>query len=168
MSFRIRLKIFSIISVVFIGIDQLTKHLAATYLTRDHAFSYFSDLFRLGYAENTGAFLGLGNGLPPTQRYGLFVVAIGMMLLAMAVYSLANRKIPQNTLIGLSLLFAGGISNFYDRVVNNGAVIDFLNLGLGSVRTGVFNVADMVILVGAAVLVFTRQESIPSTQTSTH
>jgi len=40
------------------------------------------------------------------------------------------------------LLFSGGISNFYDRVSNNDAVVDYLNIGIESLRTGIFNIAD--------------------------
>jgi signal peptidase II len=47
---------------------------------------------------------------------------------------------------------AGGASNLLDRLAF-GRVIDFINVGLGSVRTGIFNVADMAIMLGAAVVV---------------
>ena len=47
-------------------------------------------------------------------------------------------------------ILSGGIGNLIDRVVNNGLVIDFINPGVGSVRTGIFNVADMgVVTFGA-------------------
>ena len=34
----------------------------------------------------------------------------------------------------------------------HGAVVDFLNVGIGPLRTGVFNVADMAIMAGAGLL----------------
>ena len=43
-------------------------------------------------------------------------------------------------------------SNLLDRITY-GKVIDFMNLGLGPVRTGIFNVADMAIMLGAAIVV---------------
>jgi signal peptidase II len=33
-----------------------------------------------------------------------------------------------------------------------GSVVDFLNVGIGSLRTGIFNVADMAIMLGVALL----------------
>jgi len=54
-------------------------------------------------------------------------------------------------LIGTSLVLAGGASNWVDRVVR-GSVVDFLNIGVGPLRTGIFNVADMAIMLGVAVL----------------
>ena len=55
---------------------------------------------------------------------------------------------------GGSLLVAGGVGNLIDRMVNHGAVIDFMNIGFGRLRSGIFNVADMAIMAGAGVLLF--------------
>ena len=51
------------------------------------------------------------------------------------------------------------VSNFYDRVVNNVAVIDFLNIGIGSIWAGIFNVADIAIILGVFLLLFTQKKS---------
>ena len=56
---------------------------------------------------------------------------------------------------GLLLFVAGGISNLVDRIAM-GSVIDFLNVGIGPIRTGIFNVADVAILAGIALLLFER------------
>ena len=40
-----------------------------------------------------------------------------------------------------------------DRLLYDGRVTDFLNVGIGSLRTGIFNLADMAILAGALLLV---------------
>ena len=48
--------------------------------------------------------------------------------------------------------FSGGISNMIDRVLS-GAVIDFMNIGIGNLRTGIFNVADMAIMAGLFLVV---------------
>ena len=54
---------------------------------------------------------------------------------------------------GLTLLIAGGLGNLIDRLVY-GYVTDFLNVGIGSLRTGIFNVADMAIMLGVGLLFF--------------
>lgn len=46
----------------------------------------------------------------------------------------------------------GGASNLIDRVYRDGHVVDYLVLNLGPLHTGVFNIADIAIMVGAAVL----------------
>ena len=52
----------------------------------------------------------------------------------------------------MAFFVAGGGSNLVDRALH-GAVVDFLNVGIGPLRTGIFNVADMAIMLGAALLV---------------
>jgi len=60
-------------------------------------------------------------------------------------------------LIGLSLVWAGGASNWVDRVAR-GSVVDFLNVEFGALRTGIFNVADAAVMLGACILVFTYRQ----------
>lgn len=62
------------------------------------------------------------------------------------------RAGPKRALFGVALFVAGGASNLVDRITY-GMVIDFMNDGIGSVRTGIFNVADMAIMLGAVILV---------------
>ncbi len=59
-----------------------------------------------------------------------------------------------DTVVARSLVLSGGLGNLVDRIINDGRVIDFMNIGIGSLRTGIFNVADVCITVGVVVLVF--------------
>jgi signal peptidase II len=153
-----RILVIFLVTLSCVGCDQGTKLLASEYLPRQMA-SYLNDILRLGYTENSGAFLGLGNNLSEQARFWIFVVLVGTFLLALFVYLVSNSKQNLASLIALSLVFSGGISNFYDRVVNNGAVIDFLNIGIGSIRTGIFNVADIAIMLGVVLLVFAQNKN---------
>jgi signal peptidase II len=129
-----------------IGCDRVTKHVAATTLFGSPGLTFLGDTIRLEYAENTGALLGLGSDWHPAVRVALFTIGNGLVLLAVIVLSLRRRWSPAS-LAGLALLFAGGASNLVDRALH-GTVIDFLNVGIGSLRTGIFNVADVAILAG--------------------
>jgi signal peptidase II len=134
-----------------IGCDRLTKHVASTTLPEGQVHSYLADTVRLIYVENPGGFLSLGADLPGVWRIGLFTFVTGTILLGTAAAA-ARLRLRGWPLIGVTLLVAGGASNWIDRVVR-GSVVDFLNVGVGPLRTGVFNVADMAIMIGAAVLV---------------
>ena len=134
-----------------IGCDRLTKHVASTTLPEGQVHSYLADTVRLVYVENPGGFLSLGADVPGVWRIGLFTFVTGTILLGPAAAA-ARLRLRGWPLIGVSLLVAGGASNWIDRVVR-GSVVDFLNVGVGPLRTGVFNVADMAIMIGAAVLV---------------
>ena len=50
------------------------------------------------------------------------------------------------------LIVSGGIGNLFDRVFREGRVIDFMLIEVGSLRTGVFNVADVSITSGVIIL----------------
>ncbi len=147
-----RIILICIILVACVGCDQATKVLAKKSLAYHPPISYYHDTFRLQYAENSGAFLSIGSSLSPTHRFGVFTVATGLALGAMAAYLLFAEAVGLILVTGLSLVIAGGTGNLIDRIMNNGAVIDFMNVGIGSLRTGIFNVADVAIMAGTILL----------------
>jgi len=137
--------------VATIGCDRATKHAATTMLSGQPDHSYLADTIRLGYVENSGGFLSVGASWPPAFRALFFIVATGVMLLTLAVVAVRRRRDKWSGL-GFALFLAGGASNWVDRI-DRGSVVDFLNIGVGPVRTGVFNVADVAIMLGAAIFV---------------
>ena len=48
-----------------------------------------------------------------------------------------------------------------ELVIRGGTVVDFMNLGVGTLRTGIFNVADVAIVVGAVLVMSVRERSRP-------
>jgi signal peptidase II len=149
---RIGVRLVLLIAIgATIGCDRVTKHVAATTLSEAPSRSFLADTFRLEYVENTGAFLGLGADWPLTVRTAVFGVGNGLLLVALAVIAMRGRW-PRRALLGVALFVAGGASNLFDRITY-GMVIDFMNVGIGSLRTGIFNVADMAIMLGAGILV---------------
>lgn len=135
-----------------IGCDRVTKHLAAGALAGTPGGFYLGDTVWLGYTENRGGFLSVGASLSPRVRTAIFTGGTGLMLLALTIVAIRHRWRGWSA-IGLALFIAGGFSNWIDRAVR-GSVVDFLNVGIGPLRTGVFNVADMAIMLGAAIVVF--------------
>jgi signal peptidase II len=90
-------------------------------------------------------------------RTGVFIVWSGLSLIATALVAL-RRHWSRAELTALTLFLAGGISNLVDRVTH-GSVVDFMNVGLGPLRTGIFNVADMAIMTGLVILACTHARS---------
>ena len=138
-------------ALILIALDQITKVIATRYLVLGDVHSCLGDTARLQLAHNTGAFLSLGASLPESVRQPLFSIGVGTLLLGILWYALRGKGIDRGGVIALALIFAGGASNLYDRVVYGGYVIDFLNLGVGWLRTGIFNIADMAIMAGAGI-----------------
>lgn len=146
--------------VATIGCDRVTKHVATTALAHAPGRSYLADTIRLEYVENTGGFLGLGASLPRTARTALFTIGTGFMLLVL-VGSAVRFRWDGWLLMGTSLVLAGGASNWVDRVIR-GSVVDFINVGVGPLRTGIFNVADVAILLGVGILLLGQRRPTPT------
>jgi signal peptidase II len=138
--------------VATIGCDRVTKRLATANLAGTPPHSFLADTIRLTYAENTGGFLSIGSDMPPALRTTVFTVATGAVLLVLAVMAWRQRGSGWHA-AAFSLFIAGGASNWFDRV-SAGRVVDFLNVGVGWLRTGVFNVADVAIMLGVALFVY--------------
>jgi signal peptidase II len=136
--------------VATIGCDHVTKHIATVALAGAPGRSYMADTIRLEYVENPGGFLSLGDNLPSAARFALFTIATGLMLLILAGAAVRFRWHGW-LLVGTALILAGGASNWVDRVAR-GSVVDFINVGVGPLRTGIFNVADVAVMLGGAVL----------------
>ncbi len=150
-----------------VACDQFAKVLAVDHLRGAGEVRVVDGLFRLIYAENPGAFLGLGRGLPEGWRVALFVAGASLMLLAAAVV-VVRKRLALPLFVGVALLVAGGVGNIVDRVSRpGGRVVDFAQLGVptpwGPLQTGIFNVADLQIVAGAAAVVwFARKKKNPA------
>lgn len=137
-----------------VGCDQITKQVAKSSLEKSPPISYLGETFRLQYAENTGAFLSLGSGLSKNSRTLLFTVVSSGLLIALFFYIIYNKELDKRHTFALALILGGGSSNLFDRIINDGKVIDFMNMGIGSLRTGIFNFADVLIMVGMGLIIF--------------
>ena len=149
MKIRIKIFLFCGLSVLFIGCDQVTKQIVKERLVEGVSTSYLHDTFRLVYVQNTGAMLNLGDSLPPKLSFWLLSILPLILLTALFIHSLRNAATMKPIqLLCFCLIFAGGIGNIIDRILFDRHVTDFLNVGLGSIRTGIFNVADLCVTCG--------------------
>lgn len=152
-----RITILLLVVFLVVGCDQATKSVAQTRLRGAEPIIYLNGMARLQYAENSGAFLSLGARLPETAQRWIFLGAVAVVLAALLAYALREvHKLHILLLIGFALILGGGVGNLIDRIVNDGRVVDFMNVGIGNLRTGIFNVADMALMAGVGlVLLFT-------------
>lgn len=161
-----RLGLAALVLVTSVGLDQATKQLATRALLGQGVKSYLGDVFRLEYARNQGAFLSLGATLSESTRYLLFTVGVGIVLAFLLYAALRQEKLGTGQRVAYLLMVGGGLSNGYDRVMTGGKVTDFMNLGIGSLRTGIFNVADLAIVAGVGVMLFTGRRELKPTRTA--
>lgn len=152
MSQRSRLSLFALVTVLTVGIDQLTKAIARANLAPAEHLVLLGGLIRVLLSTNSGAFLGLGSALPPVVRTAIFGVFVGLLLTIVTAYVLRSPHLPPEIVVGASLVVGGGLGNLIDRIGRRGEVTDFLNVGIGPVRTGIFNFADLAIVGGVVCL----------------
>jgi signal peptidase II len=137
--------------IATIGCDRWTKDLASERLRGAGERSFLGGTIRLEYVENRGAFLGLGKELADGPRFWILTVGVAALLGFMAA-RLITASLTVLEAVAWALVLAGGASNLADRALRHGLVVDFLNVGVGGLRTGIFNVADLAITTGAVVL----------------
>jgi signal peptidase II len=146
---NLRFLIFLVILSSCIGCDQATKNLATKALRDSPPRSFLANTVRLEYALNSGGFLSLGSNLPDAFRRQAFIGLNVCMMLTLGLILILKRDLPLALFVSIAFILAGGIGNLIDRIGNNGLVTDFINLGVGPVRTGIFNVADIAVTFGA-------------------
>ena len=153
-----RALVFCGVLVACVGCDHAVKRIAESALAGSPGISLAADLVRFELASNPGAFLNLGAGLPEAFRVGLFLLGIPVLLAVVCAQILRAGRTSTPQLLGVALLAGGGLGNWLDRLLHQGAVTDFVSLGVGGLRTGVFNVADVAVLAGIALVLLARPE----------
>ena len=148
-----RLGIVILVLVLCTGCDQLTKAIAQEKLAAAAPISLLRGVVRIELAQNSGGMLSLGASLPEEARFLVFVVLVAVILPLTLVFALRANSINLWQLAGLSMTAAGGLGNLLDRLFNQGMVIDFVSFGIGGLRTGIMNLADIVIVAGIVLFV---------------
>lgn len=131
-----------------IVLDQVTKILARSFLQPKGSISIIKNFFHFTYVENRGGAWGVLGG-----KLIVFII-ITVISLAIMIYLLKDFDIKNNPLysIGLCLMIAGTIGNFIDRIIFH-YVTDFLDFYIFGYDFPVFNVADICITCGVALLI---------------
>jgi signal peptidase II len=131
-------------------VDQITKYLAVTYLTFAVPVAVMPH-FNLTLVYNYGAAFSFLADMGGWQRW--FFAGLAIAVSAGLVFWLTKLKAkPTFEVLGLNLILAGAIGNLIDRVLF-GKVTDFLDFYYGSWHYATFNIADVAISVGAAMLI---------------
>lgn len=133
-----------IITIVILTVaDQLIKNIIRTTLPGSDSITVIENFFYLVHRHNTGAawsFLA-------DASWGIIVLSI-LSGLASAVLVVVTLKITAlQYKLPLSLMSAGAIGNFIDRVRLK-SVTDYLDFHFGSYIFPTFNLADICLVVG--------------------
>jgi signal peptidase II len=149
---RSKIGIIAALAAVVVLADLVTKSVFERAFSGQPTLHLLGDTIRVGFVVNTGVFLSLGHSLSPLARFWLFVVGVAAVLGLLVVLTLADTRFRWPEVCAVAAIVGGGAGNLVDRV-RLGAVRDFLNVGVGSLRTGIFNLADMAITFGGIALI---------------
>lgn len=143
--------IISIISViVLIGIDQLTKFLAETYLLGNESIVIIDHIIEFTFSYNTGAAFSIFSNFP---YFPLIISIIGVILMPYFFKEASFKRRALYT-ISLIMIYAGTWGNFIDRLLMalnlKEGVVDFINFLF--MDFAVFNFADICLTVGMVIL----------------
>ncbi len=139
-------KIEMLILLLIIGLDQLTKSWIESILQLHESIELIPGFFSLTYARNTGAAWSMLAG-----QMTFFIVLTSVVLCGLIWLMVKTPKESTWTRISFSLIMGGAIGNFIDRI-SFGYVRDFLDFIIFGYDFPIFNVADMALCIGVALL----------------
>lgn len=139
------LAIYFLCSALVIGIDQWVKYWVVSNIALGETKEFIPNILSLTFIKNTGAAWSILEG-----KRGFFIIMTIVAVAAVTYLLFRYRKDNKFLTFGLSLILAGAIGNFIDRVRLHYVVdmfqTDFMNFPI-------FNVADVSLCIGV-VLVF--------------
>lgn len=132
------------LGIIVIIIDQLVKGYITASMHLGQSIPVIKDIFYITYVLNPGAAFGI------FEHQRLFFIVVALVLLGVAVYF--RKRLRQENILfqyGVGLMMGGAVGNLFDRL-QNGLVVDFFDFRFWPV----FNIADVAICVGAALIMF--------------
>ena len=136
--------IFTIVTIVLVVIDQITKYLSVGSLKGASSVVLIDKLLSLTYVENRGAAFGI------LQNARWIFITFTFIAIIFIIYYKIKYK-PQSITLNsaLCLITSGAIGNLIDRV-GRGYVVDMIEVTF--INYPVFNIADCFVVTGAILL----------------
>lgn len=142
---------FLLLSLVLIIADQASKQLIVATLPLYHDINILP-IFDITHVRNYGAAFSFLSDAGGWQRY--FFTIIAVVISALLILWMYQTPLNQPRLLtSYALILSGAIGNVADRI-NYGYVIDFIHFYYQNWHFPAFNVADIAISLGAALLIW--------------
>ena len=135
---------FLFVALLVIIFDQLTKYYVVSNFYLGESVPVIENIFHWTYILNPGAAFGMFEG----SRWFFVVIAIGVLVGILYMKDEINEG-GWMMQYGAALFGGGAIGNLIDRA-RSGLVIDFFDFRIWPV----FNVADIAICVGVAMILW--------------
>lgn len=143
-------KKYVVIIVIILSILILDQIVKAIMLNQENEIIIFQGILKLNYRENTGNVLGIMNGNI------LSVIVTDILILTILIRFLIRQIENMNLMpkISISLIIAGGLSNFVDKIVR-GKVIEYIDISDLINKFPILNISDIFIIIGFVIFAIT-------------
>lgn len=142
---------YIVIALIIIAIDQLTKIWIKSSLYFGDRINIVPGFLNLTYVENSGGAFGIFGSLSSPYRTIIFSL-FSLAAIALILYYLIKLSLESRFMLwGFGLILSGAIGNFIDRIRLR-YVIDFIDLHIKGYHWPTFNIADIAICVGLAII----------------
>ena len=136
-----------IVAIAILIIDQVTKRIIATTMNIGDSYEVIPNFLNITSHRNNGAAWGILSG-----KMGFFYIITIVILIVLVLFYIKEAKYNLFMQVAISLLFAGALGNFIDRLVN-GEVVDFVDTNIFGYDFPIFNVADSSLTIGVLFII---------------
>jgi signal peptidase II len=142
-------RVFVSAAAIIVVLDAITKYLAERALGGGAVVRVIGDWVRLHLVHNRGAAFGLHLG-----EYSRWIFLAIAIVAVVVLYRMSREAAPGDRFrqLALGLVAGGAAGNLIDRIRSSRGVVDFLDVGIGTLRWPTFNVADIAVSCGAIAL----------------
>ncbi len=135
------------IIIIILVLDQITKFIIASSMKVGDSFEVIPNFLNITSHRNDGAAWGILSG-----KMSFFFIITIIILVVLIVFYIKEAKNNLLMQIAISLLFAGALGNFIDRVLH-GEVVDFVDTYIFGYNFPIFNVADSSLTIGVLLII---------------
>ncbi|MBZ0253925.1 MAG: signal peptidase II [Candidatus Methylomirabilis sp.] len=147
---------FLVLALLSLGLDQASKHWIMATVPLHRSEPVIEGVLHFTHVLNKGAAFGFLSGAHESWRIPFFVAVSAAAVILIVMFYRKTPPTHRSAIAAQAMLLGGALGNFYDRMVY-GHVVDFIDVfaSLGGRRWHwpTFNVADVAITVGVALLV---------------
>ena len=130
--------LFGVIATAVVLADQATKAWITSIVEPGSGFSVLGQWLNFVYGQNSGILFGM----VPQSAGAFAIVSLVVIALIVVYHQKAGRGIVMT--VAAALLLGGAIGNLIDRL-HYGAVVDWIDMGIGGARFWTYNIADAAI-----------------------
>lgn len=136
-----------LVAFLIIVIDQVTKWIIASSMKIGDSYEVIPNFLNITSHRNNGAAWGILSG----KMFFFYIITV-IILIVLVLFFIKEAQYNLFMQLAISLLFAGALGNFIDRLLN-GEVVDFIDTNIFGYDFPIFNVADSSLTIGVILVI---------------